>query len=333
MNLINLKYILAIESSCDDCAVAILDSSGKILSDTVYSKVELYSEYGGIVPEIASRMHIEKIAFLVKKTIDDSRIDISQIGLTAVTNQPGLIGSLLVGIQFSKGFSQGLRIPLIGINHIEGHLFAGYGEPNFPTNSFIGLIASGGHSALYICNADDNIKLLGQTRDDAAGEALDKIGRLLGFNYPAGIEIDKQSQLGNPNRFCFPIAFKSKDSLEFSFSGLKTAAKIMIEKNRFNSQDIKDFCASLQRVVSETLIAKTKLACEKHGIKKIVIGGGVAANSRLRLDAANLEDLGFQVYIPLKSQCTDNASMIGRAALNRLNKSKPFGNINMLYRF
>lgn len=320
----NLKYILAIESSCDDCAVAILDTRGKILSDQIYSQIELYSQFGGIVPEIASRLHLEKIAFLIKKTINDSNIKLSEINLVAVTDQPGLIGSLLIGVQFAKGFSQGLQIPLIKINHIEGHLFAGYGELDFPTTAFIGLIASGGHSSIYYCNSNDEIELLGQTRDDAAGEALDKIGRLLGFNYPAGIEIDRCAQFGNPYRFHFPIAFKSEDSLEFSFSGLKTAAKDMIEQNRtrFNNQDIADFCASLQFIISKTLFTKARLACEKYNTKTLVIGGGVAANSRLRLDVKQLTEMGFSVYIPPKLQCTDNASMIGRAAIRRLSKSK-----------
>ncbi|MBL4817653.1 MAG: tRNA (adenosine(37)-N6)-threonylcarbamoyltransferase complex transferase subunit TsaD, partial [Deltaproteobacteria bacterium] len=231
----NPRIVLAIESSCDDCAVAILDGQGQILADCVYSQIEEHAKWGGIVPEVASRKHLDKIEELCKQAFEIAGIKANQVEAVAVTNRPGLIGSLLVGVQFAKGFAQGLGIPILGVHHIEGHLMAGLGEPDFPKPPFVGLIASGGHSALYYCNEQYEIKLLGQTRDDAAGEAFDKIGRMMGLSYPAGKEIDNLAQGGDENRFEFPIAFEKTKTLEYSFSGLKTAAKRMLEMNQHNS--------------------------------------------------------------------------------------------------
>ena len=313
------KYLLAIETSCDDCAVAILSGDGQIHADVIYSQIEPHAPFGGIVPEIASRQHLGRIAGMVQKAFSQANLESKNIEAVAVTSRPGLIGSLLVGAQFAKGFAQALKIPVIGVNHIEGHLLAGLGEPDFPKTPFIGLIASGGHSALYLCNENYKISLLGETRDDAAGEAFDKIGRLLGLNYPAGKEIDRLAQTGNPERFEFPIALRSRDTLEYSFSGLKTAARLKIEKENLDEQGRADFCAGLQKAIATALLAKAKLACEQHQIKNLVLGGGVVANSRLRTDALELgKQQGFQVYLPLKKHCVDNAVMIGKAGLRRL---------------
>lgn len=309
--------LLAIESSCDDCAVAILDDQARVRADVVHSQITPHAPFGGVVPEIASRQHLALIAEMTKAALDQANLKPSEISAVAVTNRPGLIGSLLVGAEFAKGFAQGLNVPILAVHHIEGHLLAGFGEAGFPEPPFVGLIVSGGHSATYLCDAEYQITVLGETRDDAAGEAFDKIGRLLGLSYPAGKQIDILAQGGDAERFKFPVAFKSRDSLEYSFSGLKTAAKLMIEKLELDEQGKRDFCASLQKTISETLLAKAKLACEKIGVKRLVLGGGVCANSRLRSDAENLRLEGFEVYLPEKKHCTDNAVMIGKAAFRR----------------
>ncbi|MEI6791225.1 MAG: tRNA (adenosine(37)-N6)-threonylcarbamoyltransferase complex transferase subunit TsaD [Myxococcaceae bacterium] len=314
----NPQFLLAIESSCDDCAVAILNSDNQICADVIYSQVKPHAPFGGIVPEIASRQHLGRIAGMVQKALQEANLKPTQIEAIAVTNKPGLIGSLLVGVQFAKGFAQALKIPILGIHHIEGHLLAGLGDADFLGAPFIGLIASGGHSALYLCDADYQIKLLGQTRDDAAGEAFDKIGRLMGLNYPAGKEIDLLAQTGDPERFEFPIALRSREILEYSFSGLKTAARLKFEKQELNEQGRADFCAGLQKAISQALLAKAVLACERYQIKNLVLGGGVVANSRLRSDVEKLtQDFGIQVYLPPKKYCGDNAVMIAKAALRR----------------
>lgn len=314
----NPQFLLAIESSCDDCAVAILNHENQICADVIDSQVKPHELFGGIVPEIASRQHLGRIASMVQKALSEADLKPKEIQAVAVTNQPGLIGSLLVGAQFAKGFAQALKIPILGIHHIEGHLLAGFGEADCQAPPFIGLIASGGHSALYLCDADYQIKLLGQTRDDAAGEAFDKIGRLMGLSYPAGKEIDRLAQTGDSERFEFPIAFRSQDNLEYSFSGLKTAARLKFEKQALTEQDRADFCASLQKAVSQALLAKALLACERYQVKSLVLGGGVVANSRLRAEAQKLSrDHGIQVYLPPKKYCVDNAVMIARAALRR----------------
>ncbi|MBH1988564.1 MAG: tRNA (adenosine(37)-N6)-threonylcarbamoyltransferase complex transferase subunit TsaD [Myxococcaceae bacterium] len=312
------KALLAIESSCDDCAVAVLNGQGEILSDLVHSQIEPHAPFGGIVPEIASRQHLFKIAELVRESFVRAGQAPRDIEAVAVTNQPGLIGSLLVGAQFAKGFAQALDIPILGIHHIEGHLLAGWGEPNFPQPPFLGLVASGGHSSLYHVDADYEIRLLGQTLDDAAGEAFDKIGRLLGLPYPAGKEIDGLAKKGDPNRFVFPTAFKHQDTLNYSFSGLKTAARRMIERSQYHEQDRADFCASLQKNIAEALVAKIRLAVSKTGVRNVVAGGGVSANSALRseLIALGASD-HLPIYLPPTHRCVDNAVMIARAALRR----------------
>ncbi len=302
--------ILGIESSCDDCAVAILDLDGKVRADLIYSQIEPHAEFGGVVPELASRLHLTKISELCAAAFAEAKVKPAEIKAVAVTNRPGLIGSLLVGVQFAKGFAQGVGAKIIGVHHIEGHLLAGLGEAEFPEPPFVGLIVSGGHTALYLVNEKFEISLLGQTRDDAAGEAFDKIGRLLGLEYPAGKEVDRLAQSGDDTKYEFPRAFRSRDSLEYSFSGLKTAAKLMIEKAPV---ELPDFCASLQREIAQTLLAKARLALERVGTNKLVIGGGVAANSRLRFEAEKLQGDGFEIYLPQKKHCTDNAVMIAKA--------------------
>ena len=263
------KFLLAIETSCDESAAAVLDQNGKICSNIICSQTKIHALHGGIVPEIASREHLVKIINVTQASLKQAKIKIKNINIIAVTYGPGLIGSLLVGTQFAKGLAQSLSIPLIGIHHIEGHLMSGMVMKKFPNAPFIALVASGGHSAIYNVDKLYNFNLIGDTRDDAAGEAFDKIGRLLGFDYPAGELIDKYSHNGNINKYKFPIALPQKTILEYSFSGLKTSARIQIEKINKQNKVIKgrilnDICASVQKAIIDALLNKAFLACKKY---------------------------------------------------------------------
>lgn len=316
--------ILAIDTSCDDSAVAILDDAGQVRADVVLTQHEAHRPYGGVVPEISSRQHLARIAAATCQAFETSGLHPRDIKAVAATFAPGLIGSLLVGVQFAKGFAQARSLPFIGVHHIEGHLMAGAGNTEFPQAPFIALIVSGGHSALYACEANFQFITLGETRDDAAGEAFDKVGRLLGLSYPAGRVIDELAQLGDEKRFIFPIALKNSTTLDYSFSGLKTAARLKIEELRREQGEIKeqalwDFCAGFRYAVVHTLLAKVKLACQRRDAKHLVLGGGVVANSLLREKALELgKEIGVSVHIPPKNHCVDNAVMIARAARQRL---------------
>jgi len=326
----NPKFILAIESSCDDCAVAILDDKGRVLADLVHSQIAPHAPYGGVVPEIASRRHLVLIAEMVGDALNAAKIAPHDLSAVCVTKGPGLIGSLLVGAQFAKGFAGALEVQPIGVHHIEGHVFAGYLEDGFPEAPFVALIVSGGHSSLYLSHLDGRIELLGETLDDAAGEAFDKIGRMLGLPYPAGKAIDELAFHGDAGRFAFPIALRSKDTLDFSFSGLKTSARLRLEalreKGPVEGQLLFDFCASFRKAIVDALLAKAMLACKQRDVRSLVLGGGVAANSLLREEAKRrgaLDDVA--VYLPLKEHCTDNAVMIGKAALRRMKMGSEVG--------
>ena len=317
-------YVLAIETSCDDSAVAILNTSGEVCAELISSQTVAHAPYGGVVPEIASRQHLSHIASLVQEALDKAKLQPTDVQAVAVTFAPGLIGSLLVGVHFAKGFAQGLSIPIIGIHHMEGHLMAGSGEDDFPKPPFITLIVSGGHSALYLCDGNFRFTTLGETRDDAAGEAFDKIGKILGLGYPAGPRIDALAQTGDAHRFTLPVALKANATLDYSFSGLKTAARLLIEEQRketgeIDAQTLSDICACLQTVIVEALLSKAILACQRHQINHLVLGGGVSANTLLRSEAKKRgEANGIVVHLPPKAHCMDNAVMIARAALRRL---------------
>lgn len=318
------KYLLAIESSCDDTAVAIIDDKGTVFADLVYGQVQAHAPFGGVVPEIASREHLQKIPQAVSEAIKQAGIGVHEIKAVAVTSGPGLIGSLLVGVQFARGFAASLDVPLIGIHHIEGHLMASSADPRFPTEPFIALIASGGHSALYLCKGACSYELLGETKDDAAGEAFDKMAKLLGYGYPGGKIVDELAQKGDSSKFKFPVAFRTSKRLDFSFSGLKTSFRLKVhslcnESGELPPQTLYDLCASVQKAVVEALLAKTFMACERHGIRHLVLGGGVAANSALRSQALQRgEKHNIQVFLPPHAHCTDNAVMIALAAKKQL---------------
>jgi N6-L-threonylcarbamoyladenine synthase len=318
--------VLGIETSCDETSAAVL-KDGNLLSSVVSSQY-FHSKYGGVVPELASRAHQKIIVQVVGEAINLAGINKSDINAIAVTYGPGLIGSLLVGVSFAKAMSYALKVPIIGVNHIEGHIFSVFLSNESPEPPFISLVISGGHTMLVLVENLLNFKLLGQTRDDAAGEAFDKVAKLLGLGYPGGPVIDKLSREGDPNfvKFPKPIPSKRTSGYEFSFSGLKTAVLYYLKRINFQnlSEDekrkfIPNICASFQKAVVDGLVEQTFKAAMDFNIKSISVVGGVAANSELRkrmIEKAN--ELGFKLYIPDLTFCTDNAGMIAYAGYVKL---------------
>jgi len=309
--------VLAIETSCDDTGAAVVLDGRKILSNVVSSQVPIHQKYGGVVPELASRRHIESIVPIVKEALEIAKLTLSEIDGIAVTQGPGLVGSLLVGLSFAKSIAFATGLPFIGVNHIEAHLSAIFLEEKSPRFPFIGLVVSGGHTSLFRVDGFGKYKRLGQTRDDAAGEAFDKVAKLLGLGYPGGPIIDELSKTGNPKAIRFPRASLGKDSFDFSFSGLKTAVVNYVKAHPeppggYSEDLIKDIVSSFQEAVVEVLVKKTVQAAQHQGLKRIVLSGGVAANQRLR---QKIKEESFEqklkVYIPSPSFCTDNAAMVG----------------------
>jgi len=302
--------VLGIESSCDETAAAVI-SRGNLLSSVVASQIKDHCKYGGVVPEIASRKHIEAINFVVQEALEDAGVTIKEIEGIAVTRGPGLIGSLLIGLSTAKALAFALNIPLAGVNHLEGHIAASFLSESTPEFPFIALIVSGGHPNVYLVENYHEFKLLGQTRDDAAGEAFDKAAKLLNLGYPGGVVIDKLAKQGDPQAVAFPRPMK--DSPDFSFSGLKTSLLTMLKKRGrdFEESQLPDVTAGYQEAIVDVLIEKTIQAARDNGIHRIVVCGGVAANGRLREKfsaaaiAANME-----LFIPPTVLCTDNAAMI-----------------------
>lgn len=323
-----MKTILAFETSCDDTAVALVHENGATIAECTYSQTKEHAPYAGVVPEIGSRAHIEQILSVTKEVFLKADRVPADVDYVAATFAPGLLGPLLVGAQFAKGFSVAHDVPLVAVHHMEGHIFAGLGEKDFPVPPFISLIVSGGHTALYHCQKDYRIELIAQTLDDAAGEAFDKIGRVLGFGYPAGKIIDECAAKGDASRFKLPIALKEPGNLNFSFSGLKTSAlKTVRELDSLDTQTLQDFCASLCNAVAQALCYKTLAACRVFGLSKIVLGGGVAANEVLRQMLRRMcAEQGVELFLPEKKHCTDNAVMIARAAIIKINQGR-FSNL------
>lgn len=310
--------ILGIDTSCDDTSVAILENR-KILSNIVSSQIKFHSKYGGIVPEIASRKHIEWIWDVTERALNEAKVKLNDVDLISVCHGPGLIGSLLVGLCFAKALSYASQKPLIGVNHLEGHIQAIFLEEKFPEFPFLTLIVSGGHTSLYRVDDFGKYKELGRTRDDAAGEAYDKVAKMLGLGYPGGPVIDALAQNGDVEKFNLPRPYL-QGTLDFSFSGLKTAVKVLLRnlgyEEEFPPEEIKrDISAAFQASVVDVLIEKVRWAGAMENLKRVVITGGVAANSELRKRAQMIEDL--EVYLPSKSLCTDNAAMIAVAGYHR----------------
>ena len=309
--------ILAIESSCDETAAAVVKNGREVLSNVIFSQIDLHTLYGGVVPEIASRKHIEKINQVIEQALTDAGVTLEDITAIAVTYGPGLVGALLVGVSAAKAISFATGKPLIGVHHIEGHISANYIENKELEPPFICLVVSGGHSHLVIVKDYGEYEILGRTRDDAAGEAFDKVARAIGLGYPGGPKIDKVSKEGNPDAIHFPRARVDANEYDFSFSGLKSAVL-----NYLNSCEMKgepvcqaDVAASFQKAVIEVLVEHAMHAVEAYGYKKFAIAGGVASNSGLRqaLEEACREK-GIDFYHPSPILCTDNAAMIGAAA-------------------
>lgn len=308
-------YILGIESSCDDTAASVIHN-GRILSNVIANQ-KIHEEYGGVVPELASRAHQQNIVPVVTQALKKANITKEQLNAIAFTRGPGLMGSLLVGTSFAKSLAYGLNIPLIDVNHMQGHILAhyidedGYNKPPFP---FLAMTISGGHTQIVKVTDYFNMEVIGETIDDAVGEAFDKSGKILGLGYPAGPEIDKRAQLGNPKAFSFT---KPKvEGLNFSFSGLKTGILYFVQNEtkanpNFVTENLNDICASIQYTIIGILIDKLKLAVKQTGIKHIAIGGGVSANSGIRKALKDGEQkFGWTTYVPKFEFTTDNAAMI-----------------------
>jgi len=309
--------VLAIETSCDDTGAAVVLDGRKILSNVVSSQIPIHQKYGGVVPELASRKHIEVIVPIVTDALERAEVTLREIDGIAVTQGPGLVGSLLVGLSFAKSVSFATGLPLIGVNHVEAHLSAIFLEENPPKFPFVGLVVSGGHTSLFQVDGFGKYRRLGQTRDDAAGEAFDKVAKLLGLGYPGGPIIDELSKAGNPKAIRFPRASLGRHSFDFSFSGLKTAVVNYVKSHPqpvegYSEDLIRDIVSSFQEAVVEVLVKKTVRSAEQQGLKRIVLSGGVAANRRLRERMKEEAWEGkIKVYVPSPSFCTDNAAMVG----------------------
>ncbi len=312
--------VLGIESSCDETAAAVVEN-GRVVSDVVSSQIALHAPYGGVVPELAARAHLANVVPVIEQALLEAG-GLSTIDAVAVTRGPGLVGALLVGMSAGKAIAWARGLPLVGVDHLVAHLFAvdlsrGDEAARVPERPFIGLLASGGHSAIYEVHAVDRVELLGQTRDDAAGEAFDKAGKLLGLGYPGGPIVDRLAAKGDPGRVPLPMPMAHrKDSLELSFSGLKTALARHLEVNGVpeTEQGLADVCASFQRSVVESLATRAVLACRLRGVPRLVLAGGVAANRGLRARTAELaKKHGIALFVPPLASCTDNAAMIAHA--------------------
>lgn len=312
-----MKTTLAIETSCDETAVAVLRGGREVLSNIISSQIEIHRKFGGVVPEVASRKHIETINVIIQQALDQAGITFKDIDLVGVTQGPGLVGALLVGLSSAKAIAYALDKPLIGVNHIEGHVCANYIEHPDLEPPFTCLIVSGGHTYLVQANSYTDYELVGRTRDDAAGEAFDKIARALGLSYPGGPIIDKLAKTGDKNAIDFPRVYLEPDSYDFSFSGLKTAVLNYLNQMSQKGQDIvvEDVAASFQQAVIEVLVQKTIRLAKERSSDKIVLAGGVAANEGLRnLIKKKAQEEGMELYYPSRILCTDNAAMIGSAA-------------------
>lgn len=314
--------VLGIDSSCDDTSASVVEDGERIISNIVSNQTEIHSKYGGIVPELASRRHIEMIWPVVDEALKSAGVKLEDLSAIAVCHGPGLIGSLLVGCSFAKSLCFSKNIPLVAVNHLEGHVFSCFLEEPRPKFPFISLIVSGGHTSLYRIDGFWKYKELGRTRDDAAGEAYDKVSKLLGLGYPGGPVIDRLAQDGDPKTINFTRPYLP-ETLDFSFSGLKTAVlhhvknQNKIQTSGIRHQDIKNIASSFQECIIDVLVKKTEWALEKQDIKSLTLSGGVAANSRLRKRMKEMGgEKGIEIFIPSVNLCTDNAAMIASAGFH-----------------
>ena len=305
--------ILAIESSCDDTSAAVI-SNGTVLSNLVATQ-KVHEQYGGVVPEMASRAHMQKIVPVVEVALKEAGISKSELTAVAFTQSPGLIGSLLVGACFAKAYAQALNLPLLAVHHMQAHVLAHFIDKPHPEFPFLCLTVSGGHTQIVLCRSHLDMEVIGETQDDAAGEAFDKTAKMLGLPYPGGPLVDKLAQAGNPHKYTFPIS--DIKGYGFSFSGVKTAVLYFLQEQKKNNpafveENINDICASVQHTIIQTLLRKFEHAAQEYGVQHLGIAGGVSANSGLRAAFAEMcAKNGWQAHIPQFQYCTDNAAMIG----------------------
>ena len=329
-----MDLILGIETSCDETAAAVLEGRGTLRSTVVASQVEVHAPYGGIVPELASRRHIEVITPIIDRALRDAGVTLADLDAIAVTAGPGLVGSLLVGVSVAKAIAYSRKLPLVAVNHLEGHITAAHLESPSLAYPFVALVVSGGHTHLYHVPAECTYRPLGRTRDDAAGEAFDKVAKLLNLGYPGGPVIEREAKGGDPEAILFPRATFSDGSLDFSFSGLKTAVVHHLKgygptarpAGAPDSQQVRDICASFQQAAVDMLVERLMRAAREVGVGRLVVAGGVACNGALRRALkAEAEAEGFELYVPSPSLCTDNAAMIAAAGAVRLRRGERAG--------
>jgi len=309
-----MKTLLAIETSCDETAAAVLRGYGEVLSHTVFSQADIHSAFGGVVPEVASRSHLQSAPWIVDETLNAAGIGVGELDAVAATNGPGLASALLVGSALAKGLAIGAGKPFLAVNHLEGHMLSPFfGHAEIPPHT--SLVVSGGHTLLFDVRGFGDYQLLGRTLDDAAGEAFDKVAKLLGLGYPGGARIDQLAQEGNPERFDFPRGMIDSGDYDFSFSGLKTAVRVFLEKHAPADADLPDLCASFQAAVLDVLLAKLFRAARECGHRAVAISGGVSANSALRTRAdGRAKRDGVSLHTAPPGLHTDNALMIAYAA-------------------
>ncbi len=312
--------ILAIESSCDDTAAAVVTAPDQVRSNIISSQFEVHAPFGGIVPELASRAHIEAIRPLVEQALLQAEVSLDDIDLIAATQGPGLVGSLLVGFTFAKALALVKDIPCVGVDHMVGHLLSSLLLDNPPVFPYTALVVSGGNTSLFCVKGHTDYALMGRTRDDAAGEAFDKVAKLLGLGYPGGPAVSTTAVKGNPTAFAFPRAWLDKNSLDFSFSGLKTSVVNTVHtfKQRGEQVPVADICASFEQAVVEVLVKKSLAAARKNNHEAVVLGGGVACNKQLRMQLLQrCKENDMQLFVPDPVFCTDNAAMIALAGYYR----------------
>ncbi len=312
--------VLGIETSCDETAAAVLEGGRKVLSSIVASQDDVHAPYGGVVPELASRRHLEVVGPVVRRALDTARVALGDIEGIAVTQGPGLVGSLLIGCSVAKALAYARALPLVGVNHLEGHIYAAFLEAQPPGFPFLALVVSGGHTALYLARERGRYERIGQTRDDAAGEAFDKVAKLLGLGYPGGPVIERVGATGDARAIAFPTAQMSDGAPDFSFSGIKTAVSLHVRRaGPLDPAQVADIAASFQATVVKMLVRKTVRAARRLAVDRIVLTGGVAANGPLRESLGReCAERGWELFIPSKRLCTDNAAMIAAAGHDRL---------------
>ena len=316
--------ILGVETSCDETAASVVENGKHIRSNVVGTQIDVHKKFGGVVPELASRAHVELISHVIWEALEKADCKLSEIDAVAVTNSPGLANALLVGTETAKALSFSLRIPLIAVNHIHAHLYANFMEQISIVCPVVGLVISGGHTAVFYVENCNNYELLGQTYDDAAGEALDKVAKMLSLGYPGGPIISKMAEKGSSKAINFPRAFLGKDIYNFSFSGMKTAVVRYLECNSYkNLADVNDICAGFQQSVIDVLIKKIVSAAEQKNVETILIGGGVSANTEFRKQLSEIcKEKDMNLFFPSLKLCTDNAAMIAGLAYHRYRKGK-----------